>query len=83
LIDETKMMMVQEDGGNRLSPDAEESIPRTCAESLAVLGDLETRDTVFVTLEAISEGAGAGVPDVGVVVIITSEDELTSGGEVD
>lgn len=61
-----------------LSPDLESSVPRACAQSLAILGNAQAGDTVLVTGELLDELASESVPDVAVVVIITSE-QKTAG----
>lgn len=67
-----------------LSPDLEDSVPRTCAKSLTGPVDANTRHTVVVAKKDVKRKIGGtkkGIPDVAVVVIITGEQETTSLGE--
>src|SRR5690348_14273321 len=59
----------------------EESVPAACAQSLAVAGNTNTRDTVLVASELTSKSTSADIPHVAVVVVVAGEKEATAGGE--
>jgi len=64
-----------------LSPDLEQSIPRTSGQRLAIIADAQAADTVVVTHELLNQTAQLSVPSVTIVVIIASKQKLASLGE--